>query len=58
MRKNTLIFLSLVISSITILYLLIAGIFRNSFISSDWFVVAIDLLAKVIIEIYVLYGGK
>lgn len=56
MRKKVLLFMSLVISSITLLYLLIATIFRESFIYSDWVVVAVDLLAKTIIEIYILFG--
>ena len=56
MKKKILLFLSLVISSITVLYLLFVSLFRSSFILNDWIVVAVDLFAKIIIEIYVLYG--
>ena len=56
MKKKIFLFISLVISSITILYLLFVSIFRESFMFSDWIVVAVDLIAKIIIEIYVLYG--
>jgi len=58
MKKKTLLFISLVISSMTLLYLLIANIFRDSFVLSDWVVVAVDLLAKTIIEIYILFSRK
>lgn len=58
MKTKTLLFLSLVISSMTILYLLIASIYRESFVPSDWIVVSVDLVAKVVIEIYILFGRK
>ena len=54
MRKNALQFISLVISSIALLYLLLANLFRGTFIINDWFVVMVDLIAKVIIELIIL----
>ena len=58
MRHTTLQFISLVISSIALLYLLLANIFRQEFIVNDWFVVVIDLAAKTIIEAYILYDQR
>ena len=54
MKDKTWVFISLVISSLTLLYLLAANIVRNAFILSDWIVVAVDLSAKVVIEFYLL----
>ena len=54
MKDKTWVFISLVISSLTLLYLLAANIARSTFISTDWIVVAADLLAKVVIEFYLL----
>lgn len=56
MRNKTWIFISLVISSLTLLYLLIANIVRDTFMLTDWVVVAVDLLAKVIIESYLFFS--
>ena len=58
MRDKTWIFISLIISSLTILYLLIANTARNTLILSDWAVVAVDLLAKMIIESYLLFRRR
>lgn len=58
MKPKILLFLSLVISSMAILYLLFVGIYRQSFVISDWMVVAFDLLAKTIIEVYILFSQK
>lgn len=54
MRKEYLQLLSLIISSLAILYLLFINILRNTFIISDWIVVIIDLAVKLIIEIYII----
>jgi len=58
MNQTALQFLSLVISSLTLLYLLFINIFRNTFISTDWVVVFVDLTAKVIIESIILFKSK
>ncbi len=55
MKDRAWIFISLVISSLTLLYLLTANIARNAFILTDWMVVAVDLAAKVMIESYLLF---
>jgi hypothetical protein len=52
--RKTLQALSLVITALTLLYLLFANIYRQSFIFSDWVVVTVDLLAKTVIEIMLL----
>lgn len=51
-------FISLVISSMALLYLLFINVFRESFIFTDWFVVFVDLSAKVIIEFYILFKKR
>ncbi len=58
MRKESLQFLSLTISSLVILYLLFINILRNTFVISDWTVVIIDLAVKLIIEIYIIIERK
>lgn len=58
MKQKILLFISLVISSMAVLYLLLASIYRESFVVSDWLVVAFDLLAKTIIEIYILFSNQ
>jgi len=54
MKVNILQALSLIITALTLLYLLFANLFRGSFIISDWIVVAVDLSAKIIIESIIL----
>ena len=54
-KEKPLLFLSLIISSLAILYLLFINLYRGSFILSDWVVVTIDLLAKIIIELYLMF---
>ena len=54
MNRKILIFISLAISSLAILYLLFVNVFRESFIISDWVVISVDLVAKAIIEIKLL----
>lgn len=51
MRRKTLQFLSLVISSLVLLYLLFVNLYRESFFLSDWLVVAFDIAVKIVIEI-------
>ena len=58
MRKNTLQFASLSISSIALLYLLFASLYRETFMFSDWLVVFVDLFVKILIEIYILVDKK
>ena len=58
MNKRTLQFASLSISALALLYLLFVSLWRNSFIFSDWLVVAIDLAVKVIVELYILGNGN
>jgi len=55
MNRKALQFLSLIISSLTLLYLLFINVFRGSFISSDWVVVSVDLMAKIIIESVIVF---
>ena len=55
MKKNTLLAISLLITALTLLYLLFANLVRGSFILSDWIVVSVDLSAKVIIEFVILF---
>ena len=58
MKVNILQSLSLIITALTLLYLLFANLFRGTFILSDWVVVAIDLSAKVVIESIILVQKK
>lgn len=51
MRDKSLVFLSLAISSLALLYLVFANVLRNTFIISDWIVVSVDLFIKIIIEL-------
>ena len=46
--------LSLIISALALLYLLFINVYKGSFVSSDWLVVAFDLFAKLIIEIVII----
>lgn len=55
MRKRYLLFFSLVISALVLLYLLAVNIFRDTFIMSDWLIVVFDLLVKAAIELIVLF---
>ena len=54
MMKKILQAVSLIISSLALLYLLFINLYRHTFIISDWVVVAFDLFVKVIIEIALL----
>ena len=54
MRENVLKAVSLIISSLALLYLLFINVYRHTFIVSDWIVVGVDLAVKVIIEITLL----
>lgn len=54
MRTRILQAVSLIISSLALLYLLFVNIYRHAFIISDWIVVAFDLFVKVVIEIALL----
>ncbi|HLD72055.1 MAG TPA: hypothetical protein VJA23_00570 [Candidatus Nanoarchaeia archaeon] len=56
MRKNNLLFLSVIISSLALLYLLFINVYNHTFIIRDWIVVTVDLLAKMIIELIILFG--
>ena len=58
MRNETLQFISLAISSLVLLYLLFANLFRGTFISLDWVVVIVDLISKNIIEYIVTFVNK
>ena len=58
MKDKSLLFLSMIISAMTLLYLLLANLFRGTFIMSDWFVVTIDLVAKVIIDAIIFFKKK
>jgi len=49
---------SLVITVIAILYLLFASLNRNTFVISDWLVVAFDLSAKLIVELILLFKQR
>jgi len=55
MREKHLLFFSMVISYLALLYLLFINIFRKTFILSDWLVIAIDLFVKLFIEFYILF---
>ncbi|MBU0628380.1 MAG: hypothetical protein KKC75_04265 [Nanoarchaeota archaeon] len=52
--KKALLSISLIISSIVLLYLLFINIYRDTFILTDWVVVTVDLSAKTIIDIILL----
>jgi len=54
MKNDGLQFLSIVISSLALLYILFVNVFRESFIVNDWIVVSVDLIAKIIIEMVLL----
>lgn len=54
MKKTALLFASLSLSSLALLYLLFVNVWRGSFIVSDWFVVVVDLAVKIIVEFYIL----
>lgn len=54
MRAKILQAVSLMISSLALLYLLFINIYRQTFIISDWVVVAFDLFVKGVIEITLL----
>jgi hypothetical protein len=53
-RKKTLQAVSLIISSLALLYLLFINVYRDTFVLHDWTVVTIDVFVKVIIEIALL----
>ncbi len=48
--EKSLLFISLILSALTILYLVFVNYFRGSFVVGDWIVVSVDLAAKLIIE--------
>jgi uncharacterized membrane protein len=54
MKKNILLRVSLIISALTLLYLLFVNLYRDAFVTSDWVVVGVDLSAKIIIESIIL----
>ena len=58
MNTNLLKFISLVVSSLAILYLLFTNLNNNAFIIKDWVVVTFDLVVKTIIDIYVYWFSK
>ena len=58
MRKRMLLGISLIITALTLLYLLFVNLYRDTFIANDWIVVAVDLSAKVIIESVILLKEK
>ena len=43
--------ISLIITALTLLYLLSASVFRKSFVPFDWIIVAFDLLVKLLAEV-------
>lgn len=53
MRHKVLQGISLMISALALLYLLFINLYRSTFVASDWLVVAIDLAAKVIVELII-----
>lgn len=55
MKHKVLQGISLTISALALLYLLFTNLYRGTFLVSDWLVVAIDLMAKVIVELIVLF---
>ena len=50
--------ISLIITALSLLYLLFANLYRGTFVASDWVVVMVDLSAKIIIESIVLLRRK
>ncbi len=58
MRKKNLQAVSLIISSLALLYLLFVNVYRETFIISDWLVVTVDLMVKAVIEIAILKGKE
>lgn len=53
-KKKNLQAVSLIISSLALLYLLFINVYRDTFALHDWTVVTIDLLVKAVIEIALL----
>lgn len=51
-------FLSIVVSSLALLYLLFANLYRQTFVKSDWFVVVIDLFVKTFVDIFIVIKTK
>jgi len=47
-------FLSIILSSLALLYLLFINVLTKVFIVHDWIVVAIDLFVKIIIEVIII----
>lgn len=58
MKRKVLPRFSLIISAIAMLYLLYVNEHRGSFIHSDWIVVIVDLSAKSIIELVMMFSKK
>jgi len=58
MNKRILLGVSLLLSGLTILYLLAVSIFRDTFIYTDWLIVVFDLSVKTIIEGYILFKRR
>lgn len=56
MNRKSLQFLSLVLSSLILLFLLFSDLYRDIFDAFNWSIIIIDILAKVIIEIVLLKG--
>lgn len=54
MKKKRLLGLSLIISALTLIYLLFVNLFRGTFIIHDWIIVSVELSAKVVIESIIL----
>jgi len=52
--KQGLLGLSLIITALTLIYLLFVNLFRGTFIISDWYIISVELSAKIIIEIIIL----
>ena len=57
-RKKALLFISLLVSGLTLLYLLAVNLFRNTFIYTDWIIITFDLVVKIIIESYILFAKQ
>jgi len=58
MNKKLLSFISLIVSSLALLYLLFINLWENRLVASDWIVVSIDLFVKVIIESYLTFSKE
>ncbi len=54
MRRQQLQAVSLIISSLALLYLLFVNVYNKTFVMHDWIVVGVDLLVKTVIEIALL----